>query len=271
MVKISSCITLSKLLLLAVLILPGFIQAQDYSLIESINAKNPSITTDYLVNLYVISEFRLSKYDKEGKFLQVYEDYTNGTITSIDVSDPMKIIVFYEDFLRVKVLDHTLSEIAAYDFNTGAYSTISALAHSRDDDFWIFDNTSFLLKKINENGKAIYLSEKFNMLFTETVQPIQIIDYKDLIYLNDPNHGIYVFDRFATYKKRIPILGADRIQIMQDVIVFFKDEALKSYRLVDFLEESMQLPEGVKARHVQLQKDRLYIADSKKVFIFSYK
>ena len=271
MVKILSCITLSKLLILFVLLLPFLVQAQSFSLIGSINAKNPSIITDYLANLYVISEFRLSKYDKDGKFLQVYEDYTNGTITSIDVSDPMKIVVFYEDFLRVKVLDHTLSEIAAYDFNTAGYSTVSALAYSRDDDFWIFDNTAFVLKKINENGKAIYQSEKFNMLFTEAVQPIQIIDYKDLVYLNDPNQGIYVFDRFATYKKRIPILGADRIQVMQDVIVYFKDEALKSYSLLDFFEETMQLPEGIESRHAQLQNDRLYVADSKKVLIYSYK
>ena len=58
---------------------------------------------------------------------------------------------------------------------------------------------------------------------------------------------------------------------MQDVIVYFKDEALKSYSLLDFFEETMQLPEGIESRHAQLQNDRLYVADSKKVLIYTYK
>jgi hypothetical protein len=58
---------------------------------------------------------------------------------------------------------------------------------------------------------------------------------------------------------------------MQDVIVYFKDGTLNSYSLVDFFEETMQLPEGIEARHAQLQNDRLYVADSKKVLIYSYK
>jgi len=41
--------------------------------------------------------------------------------------------------------------------------------------------------------------------------------------------------------------------------------------LLDFFEETMQLPEGIEARHAQLQNDRLYVADSKKVLIYSYK
>lgn len=246
-------------------------QGQNYTLIKSIDTKNAAITTDYLGNLYVVSEFRMSKYDSNGKFLQVYEDYTNGKISSVDVTDPMKVIVFYEDFLRVKVLDHTLSEIAAYDFNSVGYSSISALAHSRDDDFWIFDNTAFVLKKINENGKAIYQSEKFNLLFDEAVQATQIIDYEDFIYVNDPNNGIYVFDRFATYKKRIPILGVEKIQLIQDVIVYFKAGVLHSYRFTDFLEETMVLPEGVEAQYARIQKDRIFVVEPRKVSVYSYK
>ena len=246
-------------------------QAQTYSPVKSIQSKGADISTDYLGNLYIIKEFRLSKYDMNGKPLSVYEDYSNGRITSVDVSDPMKIIVFYEDFMKVKVLDKTLSELALYDFNQSGYSSISALAHSRDDDFWIFDNTAFLLKKVDENGKALYKSEKFNMLFTETVQVRQIVDYEDYIYLNDPNNGIYVFDRFGTYQKRIPILGADKIQIIQGIIVYFQNETLYSYNTVDLREEQMNLPSWVHGSYGQLQKDRVYIVEADRISIYTFK
>ena len=269
MVWKQNCTTLrySACLLVLLLGLNG-LPAQVYSPINSIQIKGADISTDYLGNLYIIKDFRLSKYDLNGKALHMYEDYRNGRISTIDVTDPMKIVVFYEDFLKVKVLDLTLSEIAEYDFNKAGYSSIIALAQSRDDNFWIFDNTGFVLKKIDQNGKALYKSEKFNMLFTETVQVKQIIDYEDLVYLNDPNNGIYVFDRFGTYQKKLPITGADKIQIIQGIIVYFQNNMLISYNSMELLEKEMALPSVSAASYAQLQKDRVYIVEKDQVTIF---
>ena len=247
------------------------VEAQEYSPIKSIVATNADIATDYLGNLYIISEFRLSKYDINGKPLYVYEDYKNGAITSIDVTDPMKILVYYGDFMVVKVLDVTLSEMGSYALNEVGYYSISALAHSRDDDFWIFDNTAFVLKKIDENGKALYQSEKFNLLFDETVQVKQIIDFENNVYVNDPTNGIYVFDRFGTYLKRIPILGADKIQIIQGIIVYFENGSLKSYNTKEVREEQMALPSWVTPEYCQIQKDRVYIVEKDRVSIYTFK
>lgn len=244
--------------------------AQTYSPIKSIQSKGADISTDYLGNLYIVNEFRLSKYDMDGKALHVYEDYTNGRITSIDVSNPMKIIIFYEDFMKLKVLDKTLSEMAEYDFNQAGYSSITALAHSRDGDFWIFDNTAFLLKKVEENGKTLYKSEKFNLLFQETVQVRQMVVYEDYIYLNDPTNGIYVFDRFATYQKRIPIIGADKIQIIQGKIIYFQHGKLRAYSPVKLEEEAMELPSWVHPIDAQLQKERVYIVEKDRVSIYTF-
>jgi len=258
---------------LCVFLLLGFFQvsAQNYQPVKSILLSNAGITTDYLGNLYTISEFRITKYDVNGKLLYLFEDYKNGKIWNIDVIDPMKILVYYGDFMKVKVLDVTLSEIASYSLIDLGYYSISALAHSRDDDFWVFDYANFSLKKVNENGEAIYKSEKFNLLFNESVQAKQIIDYENNVYLLDPINGIYVFDRFATYKKRIPILGIEKMQIIQDVIVYFQDGVLRSYNTKDFREEEMVLPEGVEATYCEIQKDRLYILEKDRVSIYTFK
>lgn len=248
------------------------VAAQNYSPVKSIVATNDSkIETDYLGNLYIISEFRISKYDINGKPLYVFEDYKNGAIASIDVTDPMKILVFYSDFMVVKALDVTLSEMASYALNEVGYYSISALAHSRDDDFWIFDNTSFVLKKIQETGKALYQSERFNLLFQETVQVRQIIDYENHVYVNDPTNGIYVFDRFGTYQKKIPIIGADKIQIIQGIIVYFENGKLKSYNTQEIREEEMSLPDWLTPEYAQIQKDRVYIKEKDRVSIYTFK
>lgn len=261
----------SKALILFLIFSASFVAAQTYEPVKSIVLSNADITTDYLGNLYTISEFRITKYDRNGKPLHLFEDYKNGSIWSVDVTDPMKIIIYYGDFMMIKVLDVTLSEIGAYSLNDLGYYSVSALAHSRDDDFWIFDYASFNLKKVNENGEVVYKSEKFNLLFNESVQAKQIIDYENNVYLLDPVNGIYVFDRFATYKQRIPITGIEKFQIIQDVIIYFQDGVLRSYNTKDFREEEMALPEWVTASYCQLQKDRVYILEKDRVSIYTFK
>lgn len=259
--------TLSLILLLAAF----QVKAQNYEPVKSIVVSKSEITTDYLGNLYIIGEFRITKYDAKGKPLCIYEDYRNGSIWSVDVTDPMKIMVYYGDFMQVKVLDVTLSELASYSLMDLGFYSVSALAHSRDNDFWVFDFTNFNLQKINENGEAIYKSENFNLLFEETVQAKQIIDYEDNVYVLDPVNGIYVFDRFATYKKKIPIFGVEKIQIIQDVIIYFEDGVLRSYNTKDLKEEEMVLPEYVEALYCQIQKDRVYILEKDRVSIYTFK
>ena len=104
--KLSSFIL--TILWFSFIISPLQITAQDYTLIQKLPAKNASFATDYLGNLYLINDYNLSLYDSNGNFIKKFEEYKSGKISSIDVSNPLKILVYYADFMIVKVLDKTL-------------------------------------------------------------------------------------------------------------------------------------------------------------------
>lgn len=247
------------------------VSAQEYEPIKSIQAENAQITTDYIGNLYIIQDYRLCKYDSNGKPLFIYEDYKKGKISMVDVSNPMKNVIFYQDNMLITIVDQTLSELATYSLQDLGFYSVSCLAHSRDEDFWIFDNASFQLKKINENGSVIYQSEKFNLLFSENVQVQQIIDFENNVYLLDKQNGIYVFDRMGTFLKKIPLVGLTSFQIIQGIIVYYKDGKLFSYNTQSLLEEEMALPEWLVSLYCQIQKDKIYIIEADRVSIYSFK
>lgn len=228
------------------------------------------IQTDHFGNLYVVKDFRITLFDLNGKQLFVFEDYTSGKISHIDVTDPMKIIVYYKDFMVVRLLDKTLSELSSFRLNNSGFDMVETIAHTRDRKFWIYNQSDFKLKKIDESGKIFNESELFNILFDEPVAPTKIIEYEGIVYLNDPLQGIYVFDQFGTFLRKIPIKSIRQFQLIQEKLIYFDGLMLSSYDLRFSKEQEMAVPSKEGLIGVSLQKNRLFLHTKNKVAIYSF-
>ena len=71
-------------------------------------------TTDQLGNLYLVTTGNaLEKYTPEGLFLTRFTNNRLGAIQSVDVSNPLKVLVWYADFRTVVFLDRSLTPSTA--------------------------------------------------------------------------------------------------------------------------------------------------------------
>ena len=76
-------------------------------------------TTDNLQNIYAVTDdFKVVKYDSSGQLLHTYSNKSLGQPTSLDVSNPMKLMLYYKDFSTIVWLDNTLSEITETNLAT---------------------------------------------------------------------------------------------------------------------------------------------------------
>ena len=244
--------------------------AQQYTLVKEIKAKNASMLTDAFGNLYVIEAYRLTLYDADGNKKGVFEDYKSGEISYVDVINPMKVLVYFQDFMIAKVLDRNLSELSSLNLNELGFYAVDVIANSNDGNFWLYDKSDFKLKKVNSSGEKLYESENFNVLIEREYNPVQILDYGMQIYLNDPDEGILEFDRFGSYKKLISLKDEKTIQVVRNRILYFENNELHSYNKDTFVEQNMKLPAGETYNFAQLQKDRVYLLTENKVIIYSY-
>lgn len=270
MAKSLSSGILKKSLLLCSFFLASVAFSQNYQSIATLNLPVDFIQTDHFGNLYVVKDFRITLFDQNGKQLFVFEDYSNGKISQIDVTDPMKIIVYYKDFMVVRLLDKTLSELSFFNLTNIGFDLVETIAHTRDRKFWIYNQSDFKLKKIDNTGKIFNESELFNILFDEAVTPVKIIEFEGLVYLNDPKNGIYVFDQFGTYMRKIPVKDARIFQLIQDKLIYFDGKMLSSYDLRFSTEEEMAVPIKDGLLGASIQKNRLFLHTKNKVSIYSF-
>ena len=86
---------------------PEFILEKEYDI------KADFISTDQLGNFYIIKNSELIKNNANNNQTLRYSNNLFGKISSIDASDPFRILVFNKDFNKIVFLDKNLTEITS--------------------------------------------------------------------------------------------------------------------------------------------------------------
>lgn len=241
-----------------------------YTVISSYDTKSKSLSTDNFSNFYTVADNKIQKFDRDGKYLVNYSEVKYGKIGMLDVSNPMKLTVYYPDFMVAVTLDRFLSPLTMYNFFDLGYQNISAAGSSSDGRLWFYDNLNFTLKKIDETGKVYREGQPLNVLIEEVINPNFIIERNNNVYVNDPKIGILVFDIFGSYNKTIPLKGLRKFQVYQDQIVYFEEGKLKSYNTFSFESKMITLPDTSDVIQAVIEKERIVLLKKEQVVFYKF-
>src|ERR1043166_5956386 len=90
---------------LALFIIPFFIGEERFV----IRSKVDKFGVDAIGNVYIINGEELVKYNPSAKILARYSNLKLGQITSMDLTNPLKILLYYRDYQQLVYLDDQLS------------------------------------------------------------------------------------------------------------------------------------------------------------------
>jgi hypothetical protein len=178
-----------------------------FVLSKTIQADIVDFTVDNLGNIYLLSkDNQLKKLDANGDSAAVYNAVTKyGNVYFIDVTNPLKILLYYKDFATIIAVDRFLNVINTIDLRSLNIFQVKAIGVSYDNNVWIFDELDANLKRIGVDGSLIDQTTDFRQLFDTIPDPSTIIDQNGLVYLYDTAHGVYIFDHYGALKNHIQL------------------------------------------------------------------
>jgi len=224
-----------------------------------IKAKFDFFTTDNIGNMYTIHEDELIKYLPTGKLFAKYSNLKLGSITSVDATNPLKIVLYYRDFQQVVFLDNQLSvNSEAVSLEKLGYEQTDLVCASANNSFWIYNKQNNELNRFNENSKQIASTGNLKQVLQKDLMPDFMIEHNGYLYLNSPETGIYVFDIFGAFSKIISIKDLHQFQVSEDIVYYRKDSSFCSYNYTLFEEACKPLPHITKAISVKYGNKKLY-------------
>ena len=229
---------------------------------------------DNLGNIYVINgDNQLKKLGPKGDSLAVFNDVRRyGKIASIDVTNPLKILVYYRDFTTIIELDRFLNMINTIDLRTQNILQAKAVGLAYDNNIWVFDELDARLKRIADDGTLVDQSTDFRQLFDTVPDPESIRDREGLVYLYDSVKGVYIFDHYGTLKTHLDFSG------WKDFGVIGKNllgrDSVKFYRYqpgtLNMQEEPIPASYAG-ARHIRITPNIIYVLKKAGLEVYSRK
>jgi hypothetical protein len=227
---------------------------------------------DNLSNIYLLNaDNQIKKLNDHGDSLAVSNALKRfGNIHSMDVSNSLKIAVYYKDFATIIVLDRFLKNVNTIDLRKYGILQAQAVAISYDNNYWVFDEVDNKLKKIDDNGNLLLSTPDFRTVFEGSFVPDKIIDYNGYVYLYNIKSGCKVFDYYGALKENVAITGWRNIQVFKNSIVGFDDSSIHVYTM-DILNENKYLlyPEIKEPQKLQKNLNDMYILQADGLHIYS--
>ncbi len=220
--------------------------------------KESKVVIDNFANIYIIYYDEIKKYSPAGIFLKAFSNKQNGKIEDMDVTNPLKILVYYRDFQQVMFLDDQLtptSNIISLE-NVG-YEQTSLICTSVNNSFWLYDKQNNQLLRFDSDLKELVKTGNLKRILDINIKPNYMREHGNYLYLNCPDEGILVFDIYGTFYKTIPVKKLNEFNIVNGNIFYFEKPALKEYRAQTFNTVEKLFPDTL-LKKVYWQNDKYY-------------
>lgn len=248
-----------------------YAQKNEYQLLKFFPVqKGKFINTDDLGNVYIgTTQGNLIKLNNEGDSVSSFNKVSYGQLKNVDASNPLKILLFYEQYGKIIILDKMMSIKAELDLRRMGYSNVTAAGISADGNIWIYNETDAELIKVNEQQQVILKSNDLRQETLTVPQPSILLEKEGLVYLCDENQGIYILNRQGRFIQLLPFEQVENIQIIDRQMVLFLNKKFVLYNQKTFKEQEIPLPSVESSIiDVRIERGRLFVLTDKALDIF---
>ena len=235
--------------------------SDSFSLLHTLPLEAKYFAVDKLRQVYLVtSANEVVKYSQEGKELFRYNNNTRGNLSYIDATDPFNLLLFYPELQAIATLDRTMNETALLLLFSADIINATAIALANDNNIWVYDQATFQLVKIAPDGAVLASSDNLSAQLPQPPIARQAIARENMVYLNDSEKGIFLFDGFAQYHQLLPLPAYEHIWMLDGHLQLFRKGELSAYNLKAMKKVRLPMPmAGKQAIQARWQGGRLYL------------
>lgn len=193
-----------------------FSQKIEVNLEQTIINDGDFIGIDKFEEVYALKNNVLTKTSKAQTWM--FKDFNLGEIYTVDLTNPLQILVFYKDLQTIVVLDNQLNEVRRVVIDAGNNYFIKDIGLSIQNKIWLFD------EKFQRFGLYDMQNNTWHFFpYVVKLAPVKIFtNYNQMIWQDEKNE-VYEINIFGQVNKICMLETNQRVLGVDDFYVLFNE------------------------------------------------
>ncbi len=248
-----------------------FVQAQGF---DTTFEKQISLKADRFIGLDAFENYYYTigsiLYKKTPTKTYSYNNIKFGEITSVDLSNPLKIVLFYRDFNVMVLLDNRLNELSdSINFSLESFAkNVAFVSVSSNNNVWLYSLDDNILSLWNyETKKTVFDTRPVSLYQKDFEATLQVSNYKYCWLVSEK--GILVFNEYGSHLKTLKTNVAMHIRPYQDGYLYGDGKRIYYRTDSSSIEEVLIENPTHKIDNFTIVKNNLYFFDSNVVYKYT--
>lgn len=245
--------------------------------VRTISGNFSRFYVDNMGNIYLLlnDNIQIKKLSPRGDSLQVFDNVNQyGNLALMDVSNALKLLVYYRDFSTVLMLDRFLNVVNTIDLRQSGIMQSRTVASSYDGQIWTYDEQTSQIKKLDAQGNVTFTSTDLRTVFDNAPDPNAIIDNDGLLYLYDRTQGWFEFDYYGAFKQRLNYTGWQNVSAVNNVLYGRTGDTLWVYEPRKIVAHTLKTSMDIGLQHAKqifINNGRLYVLTAEGINVYAIK
>lgn len=209
-------------------------------------------------------------FHKSGKQINLFSPPRQARIQQLEASWTVNIFTFSSDLQEYRVMDRFLNPIAENSLLLDNIILPKAATLGNNNVIWVWDESDLSLKSVDYLRKQILQSQPLNLILaSDDLRVTEIREFKNRLFMNFPESGIYIFDNQGNYLKKVNIEIEQRMCFYKENLFWVEGKNLKRYSLTDqaFFDLG-ELPSG-NFQSVQIGQEIITFVDKDRILVYA--
>lgn len=246
----------------------GSFAQTEIKLIKKIDEVYDMVEADNLGSVFAIRKGVVQKYSSSGDPVIKNSEKLLGEVSRLDATNPLKMLVFFQGLSQVSYVDNQLARRGdIINLDRLGYAQTSAVCTSYNNGFWLFDQFTFQLVRVDDRLNETNKTPNLRQLLGVVINPVKLIETSKWLYLLDKENGVYVFDLYGTYYKRIPITGITDFDIENNQLYYLKDDHIHRFDVQSLNDQTFEVPVS-EIHRFSVHGNRINLVTNQALYIF---
>ena len=208
-------------------------------------------------------------FSADGKQLNLFSPARQGRLNQLEAAWTVNIFSFSADLQEYRILDRFLNPLAENGFTLTEINLAKAASLGNNNMVWVWDESDLNLKLFDFRRNLIVQSQPLNLILnTENLEAAEIREFKNRLFMNVPNTGVFIFDDQGNLMLKVDVKGINKLCYFNDHLLWIDRGHIKAIDLSSEEITTLAQVEDSHASYLQVGQERLAIVAKDKVSLY---